>query len=152
SYVSNDYLFGYSDGTIATLPPAKNMAQPTARYPASFGARGASQTILFAESWAVIGSGATAQYRHWAPNHAGSQQGNHVNMVTQGKDAVEFDKLPNSGATFNRVNLSAVGGQVGLGDGSVRFVTPSLNATFPFSGHSTVFNWAASVPTPGQAG
>src|SRR5262249_8494570 len=132
-----------------TNPPT--VAQPTARYPASFGGKGTGQTILFAEAWAIPNT-STPQYRWWAPNRYGAKRGNHTDMVTTGANAVEFGVQPTTPAHIHRVSLSAGGGQVGLGDGSGRFIGTNDNGAggFAAGGSSTIFNWAAAVPMPGS--
>src|SRR5262249_30982193 len=129
SYISNAYPLGVADGGGA-------------HYPKSFGDKGTSQTVLFAESWARLGAVPTPETsRAWAPHHPN----NRLHRV-HATPAVQSG-VPPENADLRLVNLAAHGGLVGMGDGSVRFISPNATSVV-FAGKDT-FNWACAVPVPG---
>jgi len=145
SYASNRNLFTPAGAATGTAVPATTTGMVA--FPACFGTKGSSNVIMFVERYAVIGSNTHTYY--------GTDT--YVNVGTSGV-LCEFGTNP-SGTAPAAVNSNAqafttAGGLAGLGDGSVRDLSTTINNATTLTGY-TVFNWAgdttgatAAMPPP----
>lgn len=145
SFASNGFLFnGYPSNTITqgVISPPAYLATPATnpplsppRLPATF-TSGTSNTVMFATRYATCYSSAAAGYEtYWGGVVQGSPQ-TYTNAswfnttYPQTQPAVSYTGV--AGYICNPLapqGFSATGPQVGMGDGSVRSVSPSVSAT-----------------------
>jgi len=137
SYAPNEWVFDANNGNIPGVNGSTQMPQtvPVARIPATF-ADGTTQTIVFAEKYAVCGTstGSVATF-YWGEtggtcNRVGGQGGN--GSVPGFYTLALPQQKPNPFGNCNPCMLQAYysgGINVGLGDGSVRLVSAGVSQT-----------------------
>jgi type II secretory pathway pseudopilin PulG len=127
SYATNVSLFGVT-------PPDK--VGQFARYPASFAQHGTTNTIVVMERYSKAGDNVHA----WADTKEGAT------YLVGGKATVEFRVPPQKASNTAAQAFVPNGCMVGLGDGSIRTIPPTMKIA--------TFQWACNpkdaTPAPGD--
>jgi len=179
SYASNAAVFGLCTGASASAsnPPASYNGGTT-RYPATFGTKGTSNTIIFMERFAMTGSASTlASNGHTWPSTVNTNAVHNNWLYWQFQNGNTDLTYPTFGVTYNSTNpawgVAVTSGNqttdytahsfassivmVGLGDGTAKAMNTGctqLTTLAPAAGFS-VWAWGCSVngnlgnsPTP----
>jgi len=167
SYAANGWLFGMNAGTV--LAPASGFA----RLSTLTNGKGTSNTVMFAERFALVPGGQTGSGtgHQWAytvaatnattePGNAGQRPWIYIPAFITPTSALGNGDIPVFGLAPTSVNTAALENtahsftsqaiQVGLGDGSAKTVTTSVNSsnTTPINGTNAIYTtwrWAVSA-------
>jgi prepilin-type N-terminal cleavage/methylation domain-containing protein len=133
SFASNGMLFNGTPGATtaaAATPPLIGTMPPLAppRFPATFGSAGTSNVVMFATHYATCGSvdqiwSSVSSYFY---SYTTSP---YVPQVAPGLSGTANATPPGNCLQYFAQGFNAAGAQVGMGDGSVRTVTPAVSFT-----------------------
>jgi prepilin-type N-terminal cleavage/methylation domain-containing protein len=131
SFASNGMLFNGAPGaTTQTVTPVTQISPPLAppRFPATFGSAGTSNVVMFATHYATCGSfdqvwsSPTSYFFSYSTSP-------YVPQVAPGLSGTANATPPGNCLQYFAQGFNAAGAQVGMGDGSVRTVTPAVSST-----------------------
>jgi hypothetical protein len=130
SFASNGHLFNPTPGLNPLAPQLFANPQPapsaSPRFPATFGSAGTSNVVMFGTHYATCGS--VDQIWSSPSTYFLANVNPWIPQVAPGLSGTTNATPPGNCSQYFLQGFNAAGAQVGMGDGSVRTVTPAVSS------------------------